>query len=212
MKNIVIIVSTGGSVFSAVVSHVRDSIYCVVSDRECGAIEHAKEYGIKTIVLSSNNGKEFSLRMCDIFADIDVELFISFYTRLFEKCFIDHANGQLVNFHPSILPAFPGMNGFSDSVRFGCCMIGSTVHLIDEGVDTGKPIIQGAAPYNPNIAIAENRHKVFIQQCKELIQIIEWSNSGRIINNSIIDAKYELGEFSPNLDSSVALAFSTIND
>jgi phosphoribosylglycinamide formyltransferase-1 len=81
---------------------------------------------------------------------------------------------------------------------------GSTVHFIDSGVDTGCPILQGAFPRDPNIEIKNLRHRVFLQQVISLIQVVYWFNSGKIKSEGnlsfVLDAKYELSEFSPNLD------------
>lgn len=207
MKKVVVITSTDGSVLSAVISNIKDSMFCVVSDRECVAIDIAKRHNIKTIVIPCNNGEEFSHELCNTFAKSDIDLFVSFYTRLFKKSFLEYAKDRLVNFHPSILPACPGMDGFGESVRHGCYFIGSTVHLVDESIDAGKPVMQAAIPYNPNLSLAQNRHKIFVQQCKQFIQLIEWLNDGRINGNLVTGASYELSEFSPNLDSSAAISF-----
>ncbi len=208
MKRVVIIASTQGSVFFAALPYIKKSIYCVVSDRECGAINIARKNGIKTILLPSKGGEEFSQKLCGAFSGIHIDLFLSFYTRLFKKNFLEFTRNKLINFHPSILPACPGMNGFEDSVNHGCCMIGSTVHFVNEEADAGKPIMQAAIPYDPNLSIALNRHKIYEQQCKELIQLVEWLNEDRISGETVIDASYRLSEFSPNLDSADALAFS----
>ena len=48
---------------------------------------------------------------------------------------------QVINFHPSILPACPGMNGFEDTIESGAMHVGSTVHFVDTGIDTGKTYI-----------------------------------------------------------------------
>ncbi|MDA1381029.1 formyltransferase family protein [Plesiomonas shigelloides subsp. oncorhynchi] len=73
-------------------------------------------------------------------------LFISFYTRLLSDVFLKAHPHRVINFHPSILPACPGMDGFGDTLKSGALFIGSTVHFIDEGMDTGKPILQAAFP------------------------------------------------------------------
>lgn len=80
----------------------------------------------------------------------------------------------MINFHPSILPACPGMDGFGDTLKSGALFIGSTVHFIDEGMDTGKPILQAAFPRNPGESITKLRHRVFLQQVISLLQVVDW--------------------------------------
>ena len=210
MKNIVIIASTSGSVLSKVLNldEVRASIYMVVSDRCCGAIELADSHGLKTAVLTSNSGKEFSAKLIDFFKDDKVDVFLSLYTKLFSVDFLIKYPSRVYNFHPSILPACPGMDGFGDTIKSGSKFFGSTLHLVDEGVDTGTPLIQSVYPFNPNISVKENRHIIFVQQCKIFIQFVVWLNQERIDKSTVKDANYFFEEFAPNLESDVAKSFS----
>ena len=212
MKKIVVVVSTSGSVLSKVLGldEVHQSIYMVVSDRICGAIETAKKYGIRMVVLTSASGKEFSDKLIEFFKDDNVDVFLSFYTRLFTSDFINKFPYKVYNFHPSILPACPGMDGFGDTIKSGSKFFGSTLHLVDEGVDTGKPLIQSVYPFNPTISVEENRHILFIQQCKIFIQFVIWLKQGRIEKDTVKDSKSFFEEFSPNLEHSIAKDF-TVN-
>ena len=77
-------------------------------------------------------------------------------------------------------------------------------------MDTGRPIIQAAAPYNSNLSLEANRHRVFVQQCKMLIQIIVWLNEDRLVldgSRFVKGANYEFSEFSPNLEALEAQEF-----
>lgn len=209
MKKVVIIISTAGSVLSKVleIDEIKRSIYYIISDRECGAIEVARRHNIPYEVLVSKNSSEFSDKLNTFFSDITIDMFVSFYTKLFKGEFLNSTRGKLINFHPSILPACPGLDGFGDTVRSGSQYIGSTVHFVDGGIDTGRPIFQSCTSYNPDISIEENRHKVFVQQCKMLIQIIVWLNNDRIDSRGIRDGEYMFSEFVPNLDSRLAIDF-----
>lgn len=205
---IVFICSTNASVFKqALQTHLLDNFDIeFVSDCDCGSIEFAKEQGYPYRVLKALNGKDFSSMLANAYGNDDI-LFISFYTRLLTSPFIEKQAGNLINFHPSILPACPGMDGFGDTIKSGAIFIGSTVHFIDSGVDTGYPILQAAFPKKPNIEIENIRHRVFLQQVISLIQVITWFNLGliRIGENHLIvlDVEYKLSEFSPNLDSNL---------
>lgn len=209
MKKVVIIISTGGSVLSKVleIDEIKRSIYYIISDRECGALDVARRHNIPYKVLICKNSSEFSDKLNIFFSNIAIDMFVSFYTKLFKGEFLNSTRGKLINFHPSILPACPGLDGFGDTVRSGSQYIGSTVHFVDGGIDTGKPIFQSCTSYNPDISIEENRHKVFVQQCKMLIQIIVWLNNDRIDSRGIRDGKYMFSEFVPNLDSRLAIDF-----
>lgn len=209
---LIILASTNGSVLRHLLSNgfLLDKIELVISDRECGAIELAKEYDIDFEIFKSKSGIEFSDFLLRKYPKNDKQLFVSFYTRLLNGPFLDVHKYRIINLHPSILPACSGMDGFGDTLKSGSKFIGSTIHFVDAGMDTGLPIIQGALPYNPTLSVAENRHKIFIQQSKMLVQVVDWFYQKRIeISNDasieVSNAKYEISEFVPNLDINCSL-------
>ena len=209
--SVAIIISTGGSVLNRLCSfdYFKERVSCVVSDRECPAIVKSQNHGVNTCILKAQTGLEFCDHMYDFFADKHVDLFVSFYTKLIKGKFLDKYNGRIINLHPSILPACPGMHGFEDTIHSGSKFVGSTIHFIDANIDTGKPIIQAAYPYNSLCSKETLRHKVFLQQCKSLLQVIRWFEEGRITKATesvvVLGAEYEVGEYSPNLDFDLAL-------
>ena len=68
------------------------------------------------------------------------------YTRILSPWFVHHYGGRILNIHPSLLPAFPGREAAGDALAHGVKMSGCTVHLVDEGVDTGPILLQTAVP------------------------------------------------------------------
>lgn len=210
---VAIIASTGGSVYQVAcrAPYVRDRIAIVISDRDCGAVEAARAYGHPTAIVPHRGGEAFSDGVLGILETERIGLAVSFYTRLFWGRLLQAYYGRLVNFHPSILPAAPGTDGFGDTIRAGARFIGSTVHLVDEGIDTGRPVLQAAFPNNPALSLPARRHRIFQQQCQSLIQTIRWFEEGRVRLEdgeiSLADGRYAISEFSPNLDFADAMAF-----
>ena len=210
---ILIIASAGGSVSSKVVPLLLRAGHQVemVSDRRSGSIDVAARLGIPSRVLPATTGREFSdLLMANYPKGID--LYLSFYTRLFSETFVARADGRLLNLHPSILPACPGRHGFEDTVRSKSQFIGSTIHFVDNGIDTGAPFIQAARPFDPGKSLVENRHVVFVQQCKMVLQAVRWMAAGRVSRDAsgravVAGARYDPGEFAPNLDDPEAMSF-----
>jgi phosphoribosylglycinamide formyltransferase-1 len=179
----------------------------IISDRHCGLIDYAIANQLPYRVYESQSGLELSDKLLDAFKGEKDILFISFYTRLLGGSFLKEHAGRLINFHPSILPSCPGQDGFGDTIRSGSNFVGSTVHLIDDGIDTGKPILQAAFPRDPDKSLKELRHRVFLQQVVSLAQVVSWYAEGKTEYNSnimkIIDAKYDVSEFSPNLNNKI---------
>jgi phosphoribosylglycinamide formyltransferase-1 len=204
--NVVVIASTAGSVLAALLTnpYFRTRIRHVVADRQCGAVDVARSFGVDTTIHKTRDGREFSDFLQATWQADPPDLFFSFYTRLFHGEFLRFADGKLVNVHPSILPACPGLDGFGDTLKASSRFVGATLHFVNAGMDTGAPIIQAAAPYDPTRSTAENRHRVFIQQCKMVLQVIKYVQERRLSlceERVVIDGvRYETGEFSPNLD------------
>ncbi|AUZ74443.1 MULTISPECIES: phosphoribosylglycinamide formyltransferase [Aeromonas] len=201
---IVFICSTNGSVIKEAISTSFLSEHEIefVSDRQCGIIDYANSNNFPAKVLNAKCGHDFSKLLVQEYSSGENVLFISFYTRLLSDVFLKAHPHRVINFHPSILPACPGMDGFGDTLKSGALFIGSTVHFIDEGMDTGKPILQAAFPRNPGESITKLRHRVFLQQVISLLQVVDWFLNNHVICENDIhieNVMFELSEFSPNI-------------
>jgi len=85
------------------------------------------------------------------------------FMRILSPAFVRRFAGRIVNIHPSLLPAFPGAHGIRDAWEYGVKVTGVTVHLVDEGVDSGKILAQRAveiAPCDTLNTLKEKIHKV----------------------------------------------------
>lgn len=205
---IVFIGSTGGGVLSRLGKHafVRDMTIEAVSDRECGFLSVAETFGIPRVKIEAKDGRSFSDALYNRYLGKDNIFYISFYTKLFRGAFVTENRGRIFNCHPSLLPSFKGMKGFEDTIESGCRFMGCTLHLVDEGMDTGTSIIQAAIPINRALTLAENRHKVFLSQYYSTIQVLRWIYDGRLVISSsgefaITGEEFAPSVFSPNLDA-----------
>lgn len=210
---VAIVASTSGSVYrtASLVPFVREKVAIVVSDRPCGALDAAEAFGHATRIIPHPGGLAFSDALRALLEANGIDLVVSFYTRLFVGPVLDAFEGRFVNFHPSILPACPGRDGFGDTIRAGARFIGSTVHMVDAGMDTGRPLLQASRPNDPTLLLSERRHSVFVQQCKSLVQTIRWFEEGRVHLDGegvrVAGARFDPSEFSPNLDCAEAIGF-----
>jgi phosphoribosylglycinamide formyltransferase-1 len=82
------------------------------------------------------------------------------YMHLLEKPFLDRFPGRVVNVHPSLLPEFPGLHAIDDALAAGVERTGVTVHLVDEGIDTGPILAQEAVAVVPRGTLEERIHAV----------------------------------------------------
>lgn len=207
--NLVLIGSTNGGILKKLLSHkfVRNLTLEIVSDRACSFVDVANDFNLNFSILESPTGLDFSNKLFTRYKEPGNTIFLSFYTKLFQGDFIVKHKNMIFNCHPSLLPLFPGMNGFINTINSSCKFMGSTIHLIDEGVDTGEPIIQAAIPIDRALSTRENRNKIFFCQYYSVLQFLRWINDGRLVlsNKSqtvyqIKDGGYKPGIFSPNLD------------
>lgn len=87
---------------------------------------------------------------------------------------------RIMNIHPSLLPAFPGTDGYGDCVRFGCKIAGCTVHFVDHGVDTGPIIAQEAFAIEETDTIQSVREKGLQLEWKLYPRCIDWYAKGML--------------------------------
>lgn len=118
----------------------------VIANQDCLAYQQAKEFGIDAFLVAEQGGNNAEAEIEQHLSDRDPVLIIAAgYNRIFSSQFCEKYKGKLVNFHPSILPAFAGL--FDMAVHQavlgrGCRISGATVHFIDADVDMGKILFQ----------------------------------------------------------------------
>jgi len=125
----------------------------IISDVENAPIlERARRHGIPGHFLSGApfktkiDGEAESLYLMTL-AAYGVEMIVlAGFMRIIKRRLLATYAGQIVNIHPSLLPAFPGVRSWEQALRYGTKLAGCTVHFVDEGTDTGPIIIQRAVP------------------------------------------------------------------
>ncbi len=124
-------------------------IVAVASDKaDAPALDRARSAGVQTAVFARGDygdRVERDAAMADWLEELGVELVVSAgYTQLLDPAFLKRFPDRVVNVHPALLPAFPGLDVIRQAVDYGVKVFGVTVHLVDEGVDTGSVILQAA--------------------------------------------------------------------
>jgi phosphoribosylglycinamide formyltransferase-1 len=99
--------------------------------------------------------------MADWLADQGVEIVVcAGYMHLLTPAFLERFPGRILNVHPSLLPEFPGAHAIEDALAAGVETTGVTVHVVDEGLDTGRVLIQEQVPVEPRETLEERIHAV----------------------------------------------------
>jgi phosphoribosylglycinamide formyltransferase 1 len=132
--------------------------------KDAFALVRAREAGVPaaTFGLDCHAGREErDLMMATWLEEHGVELVVlAGYMHLLTKPFLDRFPGRIVNVHPSLLPEFPGAHAVDDALAAGVAETGVTVHLVDEGLDTGPVLKQEALPVEPRDTLLERLHAV----------------------------------------------------
>jgi phosphoribosylglycinamide formyltransferase-1 len=130
--------------------------------RDAHALERARAAGVQVAVFSLDchaDREERDLVMATWLEQHGVELVVlAGYMHLLTKPFLDRFPDAVVNVHPSLLPQFPGTRAIEDALAAGVVTTGVTVHLVDEGIDTGPVLRQESVPVEPRDTLEERIH------------------------------------------------------
>jgi phosphoribosylglycinamide formyltransferase 1 len=164
---IAVLISGAGTNLQALLDTVHGvdvEIAGVASSRpDAGGLERARRAGVETAVFAIPDHSDRTARdrvLGDWLEERRVELVVlAGFMELLGPEFIQRFSGRIVNVHPSLLPAFPGMRAIEEAVEHGVKVTGVTVHFVDEGLDSGPIILQEALelPYPARIAEIEQR-------------------------------------------------------
>lgn len=151
-----VLVSGSGTNLQAIIDRIADGslnaqIACVVSNKaDVYAVERAKAHGIPTVYLDHRDytGREaYDAALVETLRIHGVRLVVlAGFMRIITPVLLDAFPLSVMNIHPALLPAFPGLHAQRQALQYGVKISGCTVHFVDEGTDTGPVIIQAAVP------------------------------------------------------------------
>lgn len=150
---IAVLASGSGTNLQAILDrvHGREGIEVVGvgSDKpQARALELARAAGVATAVFPSSDYDDREARdaaMADWLAKLEVDLVVlAGYMQLLSASFVRRFAGRIINVHPALLPAFPGLDAIGQALAHGVKVAGVTIHFVDEGVDSGPIIAQRA--------------------------------------------------------------------
>ena len=156
MKNLGILLSGRGSNFEAIASSVAAGkipnarIAVVISNKpDAGGIKTARALGLNAVLIPSKgrSREEHDREVAGVLQQHSVELIcLAGYMRLLSPWFVRQFPQRILNIHPSLLPAFAGLEAQEQAFAYGVKVSGCTVHFVDEELDHGPIIVQRAVP------------------------------------------------------------------
>lgn len=147
----------------------------VISDvADARALELARRHGVEAVFVDPRlhaTSEDFDAAVTDLLRQHEVELVcLAGFMRLLSPYFIRKYRNRIMNIHPALLPAFPGLHAQRQALRYGAKVSGCTVHFVDEGVDTGPIIIQAVVPVldsdteeSLSARILQHEHQIYPQ-------------------------------------------------
>ena len=157
---IAVLISGGGSGLAALLQYqesearAHQTVLVLADSQDAGGLEHGRSREIETHGISLPQVEDKVQRrqsheelVHDALVKADVELVVlSGYMRILTPSFVRRWKGRLVNIHPSLLPKYPGAHAHRHALADGATVSGCTVHLVDEGVDSGMILAQSEVP------------------------------------------------------------------
>lgn len=153
---VVVLASGTGTLLQAMIDDLGDrvDIVAVIADRRCSALDRAGEAGIPGVLVEYNpqrvSGYDrdvWNQHLLEDIAECEPDVIVSAgFMRIIGPAVIARFPGRIINTHPALLPAFVGARAVEDALEYGVSLTGSTVHVVDDGVDTGPILAQRAVP------------------------------------------------------------------
>jgi phosphoribosylglycinamide formyltransferase-1 len=178
MKNIVILISGSGSNMAAIVrraqqenwsERLQSRVSAVISNKaDAQGLAFAREQGITTAVLDHKAFDSREAFDAALMAEIDrfepSLVVLAGFMRILTPGFVSHYAGRLLNIHPSLLPAFTGLNTHQRAIDAGCRFAGATVHQVTAELDHGAILAQAVVPVLPDDTSATLAARVLTQE------------------------------------------------
>jgi phosphoribosylglycinamide formyltransferase 1 len=185
-----VLASGRGSNFEAIARAVASgaipgALAVLISDRaEAPALSLARAHGIESLAIEAREhpGREaHDKAILGALEERGVGLVcLAGYLRLLSPGFVRHFAGRLLNVHPSLLPAFPGLHAQQQALEYGVRVAGATVHFVDEGTDTGPIVLQVAVPVRGDDTEASLTARILAEEHRIYPEAVRLYAEGRI--------------------------------
>lgn len=181
--------SNGEALYRAMESgHINGKIVLIISDRpDAGIVHKGHAWHIPVHVVDPtnyDNGEAWTQAMLGLLQEYEVDgILLAGYMRLLPSRFVQVYRGKILNIHPSLLPAFKGLQAQKQALLKGVKYTGCTVHFVDEGMDTGPIIAQAVVPVHEDDTvdtlskrILHEEHRIYPEAvrlfCEDALEIV----------------------------------------
>jgi len=191
VKRIVILISGRGSNMEALLkAKLPCEVAAVISNKaDATGLEIAQRHGIATAAISHKdfaNREAFDAALAQQIDQFNPDFVIlAGFMRILTAGFVNHYAGRLINIHPSLLPAFTGVNTHERALQEGVKIHGCTVHFVTADLDHGPIIIQAAVPVRQDDTPATLSARVLHEEHRVFPQAVRWLCNGDVRLNTL---------------------------
>jgi len=183
MLKIAVFASGRGSNFQSIIDNIKSGyiqaeVKLLISDRQdAGALKRAEHEDVENVFIDPAHFEtktDYEEELIGLLKNAEVELVVlAGYMRILSPLMVKEFKNQIINIHPSLLPAFKGLNAQKQAVDYGVKYSGCTVHFVDQGMDTGPIIKQAVVEVKDNdtaddlaARILKEEHKIYPEAVK----------------------------------------------
>jgi phosphoribosylglycinamide formyltransferase-1 len=190
MKRVGVLISGGGTNLQALIDAVQSKyinaeISVVISNRpSAGGLERAKRAGIPQVHIGHRHyetREAYDQALVDCLNNHGVEwVCLAGFMRIVTPVLLQAFAGRVLNIHPALLPAFPGLNAQQQAFDASVRIAGATVHFVDSGCDTGPIIAQGSVPVLDDDTIDSLKQRILRVEHSLYPLVLKWAVEGRL--------------------------------
>lgn len=189
MLSIVVLISGSGSNLRALLEACDNPLFpakilAVGADNAASGLAHAEQFGVPTFVVepglfaSRDDWSQMLLKNVQ-YHKPDLVVLAGFM-KLLPAGFVSALSPNLINMHPSLLPAFPGAHAVRDALAAGATQTGATVHIVDAGVDTGPVLAQREVAIPSGISESDLHEQIKIVERALIVEVIAEIAEGKL--------------------------------
>ena len=182
MLSVLVLVSGSGSNLLALLKAAEHPLFpakilAVGSDKPASGLAHADLYGVPTFVVEPakfSDKEAWAKKLEENISHYNPDLIVlAGFMKILSSSFVQTFSPRIINIHPSLLPNFPGANAVRDALASGAKETGTTIHIVDEGVDTGPILGQQSLAVLPSDDESSLHERIKVLERKLLVETIQ---------------------------------------
>ena len=191
LSPLAVLVSGNGSNLQAIINRIETGelkarINCVISNSpDAFALQRAAKHGVQTVVHENrlfSDRRKYDAALVEILKKFNVKFIVmAGFMRILTDVMLGAFPSTIINIHPSLLPAFPGLNPQKQALDYGVRFTGCTVHFVNYETDNGPIILQAAVPVTPDDTVTTLSERILKAEHKIYPEAIKLLVSGKLV-------------------------------